>query len=132
MGPRKATPQSQCDVSNLHSFYEFPNDLPSEILNNYTNKLGWIHNREFVVSPTIDMAKLNETEILERLNMYLTKTFEKNGVYFTCNGWKNLLSIKEPIYKEWCLEFFSTVSFEANMVDPHFVGALVIRLHSHY
>lgn len=36
-----------------------------------------------------------------------------------------MFSIKEEVFKELCLEFFSTVSFEANTVDPYYVHALV-------
>lgn len=58
--------------------------------------------------------------------------FEENGIYFKCNGWKILFSIKEPVFKELCVELFSAVSFEANMVDHHFSMALVFRLSSQY
>lgn len=125
MGPRKANPQSQGDVSRLHPFHEFPDDLPSEIFNNYTKNLGWIYNLEFAISPNIDCKKMNEIGILERLNPYLMKMFMQNGVKFTCNDWKILFSIKEPVFKELCVEFFSMVSFEANTIDPQYTNALV-------
>lgn len=73
-------------------------------------KLGWAHNREFAITPTINWAKLNKIGILERLNPYLTNSFEENGVTITCNGWRNLFSVKELVYKELCVELFSTVS----------------------
>lgn len=89
-------------------------------LNNYTNKLGWLYNRVFSISLTIDWNKLSEIGILKRLHPYLINTSVENGISLTCNGWKNLFSIKEPIFKELCDEFFSTISIEAKIVDPHF------------
>lgn len=132
MGPRKAPQQQQGDVSSLHPFYEFSYDLPHEILNNYTNMLGWIYNREFVISPTIDWNKLNEIGIFERLHPYLINTYVENGISFTCNRWKILFSIKEPIFKELCVEFFSTISFEAKTIDPHFFTTLFFRVSGQY
>lgn len=132
MGMRKSPQPQQGDVSSLHPFYEFPDDIPREILNNYTNKLGWLYNREFAISPTVDWSNLNKIGILERMNLYLTKTYVENGISFTCNEWKILFSIKEPIFKELCMEFFLTTSFEENTIDPHFAMPLVFRLGGQY
>lgn len=75
MSPRVAPLQQQRNVSSLHPFYQFPDDLPQQMLSNYKNKLGWIYNREFAISPTIDWNKLNEIGMLERLNLYFMKSF---------------------------------------------------------
>lgn len=49
-------------------------------------------------------------------------------VNFTCNGWKILFLIKELALKELCFNFFSTVSFAANTIDPQYVSALAFCL----
>ncbi|CAI9290834.1 unnamed protein product [Lactuca saligna] len=86
MGPRVAPQQQQRNALRLHPFYEFPDDIPQEMLKSYMNMLGWLYNQEFAISPTTEWDKLNEIRILERLNPYLTKTFFENGASFTCNG----------------------------------------------
>lgn len=55
-----------------------------------------------------------------------------NGVSITFNGWRNLFSIKELVYKELFVELFSTVSFEENTVDPQYVGTPIFRLGGQY
>lgn len=69
---------------------------------------------------------------MERLNPYLTKTFEGDGVSFTCNGWEKLFSISEPVFMELCIEFFATVSFQENTEDPYYTWALVFCLGGEY
>lgn len=75
-----------------------------------------------------DWEKLNEIRIFEWLNPYLTKMFLGDCVNFTCNGWKILFLIKELALKELCFNFFSTVSFAANTIDPQYVSALAFCL----
>lgn len=41
-------------------------------------------------------------------------------------------SIKEPVFKELCVEFYLTIYFEADMVDPHFTTTLVFRYGGQY
>lgn len=62
---------------------------------------------------------------MERMALYLTKTFSMYGFAFTCNGWKNLLAINEPVFQELCVEFFTSVSFEDATVDHSYRRALV-------
>lgn len=106
MGPIVAPQQQQRNVSCLHPFYEFLDDLPKEMSNNLTNRLGSLYNREFVISPTIDWDKLNEIGILGRLNPYFTNTFFDSGASFTCNRWRNLFSIKDAVFRN-CVWNFS-------------------------
>lgn len=47
----------------------------------------------------------------ESLNPYLTKVFIQDGIQITCNGWGRLFWIQESVYREFCLEFFTTISF---------------------
>lgn len=106
--------------------------MPQNVVNNFKNKLGWLYNREFCISPCIDWKKLEEIGIMARLAPYLTKTFIGDRFSFTCNWWRNLFGITELVYKELCVEFFASVSFEEIMEDPYFEKALVFRLGGEY
>lgn len=59
---------------------------------------------------------------------YWTKVFEGYGFTFTCNGWRNLFSIQEPVYRELSVEFFTTMSFEERAVNFNYNRALVFWL----
>ena len=37
--------------------------------------------------------------------------------YVTSQMWKKSLEIREPIYMEWCLEFFSSLSVKKEISD---------------
>lgn len=60
-------------------------------------------------------TNLGRWDSLKRLNPFLTKTFVENEIYFTWKGWSNLFAIQEKVYKELCVEFFSTVTFQDNI-----------------
>lgn len=65
---------------------------------------------------------------MERMARYLIKTLFVDDFAFTCNGWKNLFSISEPVFQEMCVEFFASVSLEEDIVDPSYLRALVFHL----
>lgn len=132
MGPRRGQQRPQEDLSNLHPFYQFLSTISHDVLRTYNNRLGWLHNQDFVVSQIIDSAKLNNIGILERLNQYLTKLYVGTGVHMNWNKWRNLFSIKESVYKELCVELFATVGFEKNTKDPQYEKSLVFRLGREY
>ena len=50
MAPRR---EILAGVANLHPFYVFPTNVSQDVLTHYSNCLGWLHNREFAVSPTV-------------------------------------------------------------------------------
>lgn len=45
------------------------------------------------------------------MNPYLKKIYVDDGVRITCIGWRRLFLIQEPMYKELCFEFLSTIRF---------------------
>ena len=53
-------------------------------------------------------------EILD--DMLLIRVVFRNEVV-NSNMWKKAVDIKEPIYKEWCLEFFSTLTLKKEITD---------------
>lgn len=116
----------------MHLFYAFPTNVSQEVHNWYINILWWLHSREFAIAPTINWNKWRELGLLYRLSPFLTKTFVGSRITFTCKGWGNLLAIQERVYKDLCVEFFSTLVFQDNMEDPNFPQALVFCLVGEY
>ncbi|KAL7593873.1 hypothetical protein Lser_V15G35352 [Lactuca serriola] len=64
MASRGSNEQFQGHVSSRHMLYRLPVDMPTQVLTNFTNKLGWLHNREFAVSPRIDWAIFEEVGLM--------------------------------------------------------------------
>lgn len=116
------------DVASIHLLYLFPQNISGAMLNNNENRLAWLYNCEFAVDPTMDWALLREVGMVMELERYWTKVCMGNGFTFTCNGWKNIFSIKEPIYRELSVEFIATVSFEDKTINPTYNRALVFIL----
>lgn len=98
------------------------------MLTNYENRLGWLYNSEFSIAPIVDWGWLRGVGMVLELERYWTKVFEGDGFTFTCNGWRNLFSIQEPVFQELLVEFFTTVSFEERTVDFNYNRALVFWL----
>lgn len=80
----------------------------------------------------INWNKLREVGLLDRLTPFCTKIFVGNEITFTYKGWSNLFVIQERVYKELCLECFSTVVFQENIDNPNFPPALVFCLGGEY
>lgn len=60
MQPRRAIPEEQeyIEVSGIHPLYRFPQNISQVMLNNFTNRLGWLYNCEFAIAPLVDWALL--------------------------------------------------------------------------
>lgn len=128
MASRGSNEQFQGNVSLRHILYRLLVEMSTNVLTNFTNKLGWLHNRKFAISPTIDWMHFEEVGLMEMMAPLLTKHFAVDDSFFTCNRWRNLFAITEPVYQELCVEFFASVSFEAATFDPFYPRALVFRL----
>lgn len=70
-----------------------------------------------MVSPTNEWAQLTGMGIIDRVRPYPQKIFVGDRFTFSCKGWWNLFPISEPLYKELCIEFFSTIIFDENYED---------------
>ena len=97
-------------------------------MNNYENRLGWLYNREFAFAPTVDWAWLRMVGMVMELERYWTKVFVGDGFSLTCNGWRNLFSIQDLVYRKLSVEFFAIMSFKDNTVDRTYNWALAFRL----
>ena len=122
MAPRREVPAG---VAGLHPFYNFPATTARDVLTRWNNRLGWLYNREIAVAPTVNWTRLREVGLVDRVGPFLTKIFIGDGYSFTCSGWQNLFRVQERVYKEFCVEFFATVTFQETVQDPHWPQALV-------
>lgn len=57
---------------------------------------------------------LQEVGLVETMNPYLTNVFVNDGERVTCNAWRRLFQIQEPVYNDLCLEFYATVRFRGS------------------
>lgn len=132
MASRRTNEEFYRNIFDRHLLYQLLFNMPQSVATNFTKRLGWLHEREFVVSPRIDWTKLGELGITMRIALYLTKTFTGDGFSFTYNGWKNVFAISMPIFQELCVEFFASVSLKDTTVDPYFSRALVFCVGGEY
>lgn len=75
MASRRSNEQFQGHVSTCHLLYQILVDMPANVVTNFTNKLGWLYNREFAISLRIDWVKLGEVGLTERMAPFLSKLF---------------------------------------------------------
>ncbi|CAH1437279.1 unnamed protein product [Lactuca virosa] len=94
---QRGSREANVDMSYLHPLYQFPQDMPQEILERFNNRLEWLHSRNIVIAPTIDWDWLDHRGIMDQVNPYLNKFFEGDGMSFVCNGWRNIFGIQEVV-----------------------------------
>lgn len=56
------------------------------MLNNYSNKQGWLYNEEFALTPMIDWSWLSGVGMVIELEQYWRKLFVGDGFTFQGNG----------------------------------------------
>lgn len=70
---------------------------------------------------------LEQVGLVEEMNPYSTKVFMGDGVRITCTGRRRLFQLQKSVYKELCLEFYTTVRFRGR-IDPFDTGNQVFFL----
>ncbi|KAI3497732.1 hypothetical protein L1887_33236 [Cichorium endivia] len=78
---------------------------------------------EIDTNPVLDWRYAVDTVVVGCIALYLTQWFTHNAGAFTHHGWRNIFHIREPVYRELCLEFFSTYSSDYSEI----VGGYVFR-----
>lgn len=88
MGPRHAFTQEKehVDVPSLHPLYQFPQSISQSMLNNYSNKLGWLYNSEFALAPVADWSWLNRVGMVAELESFWQKQYVGDGSSFQFQG----------------------------------------------
>ena len=73
-----------------------PQNILQSMLKKYSNKLGWLYNRDFALAPVIDWSWLSGIGIVTKVERYWTKLFVGDSFTFQCNGWHNLFKNGRP------------------------------------
>ena len=89
----------------------FPQIESASTMTRWKKKLAEVRKKEIYVPNRIDWGWLQSVCYEEGLAPYLLKEFVYEGESMVCDGWSRVFRIQEPVYRELCLEFFSTVSF---------------------
>ncbi|CAI9266114.1 unnamed protein product [Lactuca saligna] len=101
------------DVSN-HHFLQFPQTLSDATRAHYVNSLSLLLTKEMDIVPSFDWDLATRTGLAALIQDFLQYTHsDASGVdLFMCQGWARLFRIQEPIYWEFLLEFYATVSYD--------------------
>ncbi|CAI9268914.1 unnamed protein product [Lactuca saligna] len=92
------------DVTD-HRFLQFPQTLNDATRERYVTNLSLLLTKEIDIAPSFDW------ELATRTGLYTHS--DASGVdLFVCRGWARLFRIQEPVYREFLLEFYATVSYD--------------------
>lgn len=69
--------------------------------------------------------------MVEAINPYLTKVFVNNRVRITCDAWRRLFQLQDPVYHGMCLELYVTITFQGGE-DYYDTNVLTFCLGSEY
>lgn len=104
-------PQRQPGLQRDFMWYNFPEVVGPSMYLEWKNKLAWLRTKAIDIPPIMDYNWIQVADLLEQVEPYLTKLFVQDGVRLTCMGWRRLFRIKESVYMEICVEFFSSINF---------------------
>lgn len=119
MGHQKRTrkevlPQLNQDNSieaQLHKWYKWPSNTNLKRLTRYRTRFDSLQARKIVAPSILYWYWIEETRLDSQIEPYLTRFYKGKGFSFTCDGWRCLFQLQEPIYKELCVELFSIILF---------------------
>ena len=94
-------------------------NLRSDEKHAYRERLSKLQKRKIVVPRLIDWSLFAEygCEMQLREMMRMSYVYPGDGDEFVDLSWERAFSIYEDVYREWCLEFFSTFYFERKVYD---------------
>nr|GEY87048.1 hypothetical protein [Tanacetum cinerariifolium] len=76
----------------------------------YNARLAKLQVRNIATLKLVDWSMMDEIGFhLELTKMFRIRFKEDDELLFTCRAWWKAFKVKEDVYKEWCLEFFSTL-----------------------
>ncbi|CAI9272048.1 unnamed protein product [Lactuca saligna] len=101
------------DVTD-HRFLQFPQTLNDATQARYVTNLCLLLTKEIDIAPSFDWELDTRTGLAALIQRFLQYTHsDASGVdLFVCQGWARLFRIQEPVYREFLLEFYATVSFD--------------------
>ncbi|CAI9270334.1 unnamed protein product [Lactuca saligna] len=101
------------DVTD-HRFLQFPQTLNDATRARYVTNLSLLLTKEIDIAPSFDWELATRTGLDALIQEFLQYTHsDASGVeLFVCQGWARLFRIQEPVYREFLLEFYATVSYD--------------------
>ena len=101
------------DVTD-HRFLQFPQTLNDATRARYVTNLSLLLTKEIDIAPSFDWELATRTGLAALIQEFLQYTHsDASGVeLFVCQGWARLFRIQEPVYREFLLEFYATVSYD--------------------
>ncbi|CAI9284781.1 unnamed protein product [Lactuca saligna] len=101
------------DVTD-HRFLQFPQTLNDATRVRYVTNLSFLLTKEIDIAPSFDWELATRTGLAALIQGFLQYTHsDASGVdLFVCQGWAHLFRIQEPVYREFLLEFYATVSYD--------------------
>ncbi|CAI9266309.1 unnamed protein product [Lactuca saligna] len=101
------------DVTD-HHFLQFPQTLNNATWARYVNNLSLLLTKEIDIAPSFDCELATQTGLAVLIKDFLQYMHsDASGVQlFVCQGWARLFRIQEPVYREFLLEFYATVSYD--------------------
>ncbi|CAI9274852.1 unnamed protein product [Lactuca saligna] len=97
-----------------HRFLQFPQTLDNATRARYVNNLRLLLTKEIDIAPLFDWELATQTGLAALIHDFLQyKNSDASGVHLlVCQGWARLFRIQEPVYQEFLLEFYATVSYD--------------------
>lgn len=92
-------------------WFDFPEIRTKANMTRWKKKIETAKKKEFYVPNEVNWTWIGQVGLEDSINPYLTKVFIQDRIQITCDGWRRQFQIQELVYRELCLELFSTVSF---------------------
>ncbi|CAI9290551.1 unnamed protein product [Lactuca saligna] len=104
------------DVTD-HRFLQVPQTLNNVTRARYVNNLSLLLTKEIDIAPSFDWELATQTGLAALIQDFLqyTRSDASSVPLFACQGWARLFRIQEPIYREFLLDFYATVSYDPRM-----------------
>ncbi|CAI9278760.1 unnamed protein product [Lactuca saligna] len=101
------------DVTD-HRFLQFPQTLNDATRARYVNNLSLLLTKEIDIGPSFDweLATQNGLAVLIQDFLQYTHSDASRVPLFVCQEWARLFRIQAPVYWEFLLVFYATVSYE--------------------
>ncbi|CAI9304105.1 unnamed protein product [Lactuca saligna] len=101
------------DVTD-HRFLQFPQTLNDATWAHYVTNLSLLLTKEIDIAPSFDWELATRTGLAALIQGFLQYTHsDASGVdLFVCQGLAHLFQIQEPVYREFLLVFYATVSYD--------------------
>ncbi|CAI9300293.1 unnamed protein product [Lactuca saligna] len=97
-----------------HRFLQFSQTLKDATRARYVTNLSLLLTKEIDIAPSFDWELATKTGLAALIQGFLQYTHsDASGVdLFVCQGWARLFRIQDPVYREFLLEFYATVSYD--------------------